>query len=126
MKHDGQDYFVVMNAKCIFSDGPDALGAGCISFTKLPRFFLNYMVTLDQDLEKIYQALRNDKYEVELTDCRHHANSKHGKNAPMLKYLCHLSIYNNKEMLIHFKEILPKLLSNSVEEFIAVKEWEQE
>ena len=126
MKHDRQDYFVVMNAECVFSDGPDGQGYGCISFTKLPRFFMNYMVTLDQGLEKIYQALKNDKYEVELPDCQHHGDTKDWKNAPMLIYLCHLSIYNNKEMLIHFKRILPKLLANSVEEFIAIKKWQQE
>ena len=44
----------------------------------------------------------------------------------LCSYTFVVSIYNNKEMLIHFKKILPKLLANSVEEFIAIKKWQQE
>ena len=51
---------------------------------------------------------------------------KFWNNSPMLKYLCHNAIFENKDVLSHFKDHLSRLLANSVDDFIKVKEWENE
>ena len=78
-------------------------------------------VTMDQDPDKIYQALKDDNYEVEQADSQYNK-----KSAPLLTDLCHLAIYQNKELLGNFKKKLPRILATSVDEFLEIKEWEKE
>ena len=123
MKHDGQHYFITMYANCLFN-GPDADGYGFICFTKHPQFFLKHMVTMDLDHDKIYKALKDDRYDVEQPDSEY--KSIKTKSTPLLTELCLTVIYKNKKILGNFKTTLPKILANSVDEFIKLKEWEKE
>ena len=43
----------------------------------------------------------------------------------MLKYLCHNAIYDNREILSHYKEQFPEILAKSVDDFIKVKDWDR-
>ena len=122
MDFNGSKYFVEMYANCDYT-GFDCQGGGYISFTNLPQFFLENMVTLDQDPDKIYLSLKKDGYEVAPPDHLHKMHPKAWNNPPMLKYLCHLNIHKNKEVLSNFREVLPTILANSVDEFIMVQDW---
>ena len=125
MEHNGEKYFVEMNANCDYT-GFDCQGGGLISITKLPDFFLSNMVSNDQNLDIIYKALLEDGYSIQEPDPLHRMHPKFWNNAPMLKYLCHDAIYKNREVLSHFKEQLPPILANSVDDFIKVKIWDYE
>lgn len=120
MKYKNEFFFICMYSSCMFI-GPDAEGYGFIGFTKNPKFFLEHMITMDQDIDKIYQALKDDDYDVELPKSQYKK-----KTAPMLTELCHQAIYNNKEKLIDYLNKLPNILATSVKTFIEMKEWERE
>ena len=125
MHHEGEKYFVEMYANCDYT-GFDCQGGGFISLTKLPSFFLENMVTIDQDPDRIYHSLKDDGYEVIKPDFLHKMHPKAWTNPPMLKYLCHLHVYDHKDTLGHYKDVLPTIIAKSVDEFIIVKEWENE
>ena len=82
------------------------------------------MVTNDQNPQRIYQALLEDGYDVQEPDPLHKMHPKFWNDTPMLKFLCHNVIYENRDVLPHFKDQLPKILAESVDNFIKVKEWE--
>lgn len=42
-------------------------------------------------------------------------------STPMLKFLCHMAVYNNKEYLKHYNQVLPKSLVDCVDEFIKLR-----
>lgn len=125
MDYKGEKYFVEMYANCDYT-GFDCQGGGHVCITKLADFFLNNMVTNDQNPDKIFNALLEDGYDVQEPDPLHKMHPKFWNNTPMLKYLCHNAIYENKDKLPHYKVNLPQILANSVDEFIQVKDWENE
>ena len=96
------------------------------STTKLPDFFLENIVTIDQKPNEVYKSLKEDGYNVQEPDLLHKVHPKFWNNAPMLKYLCHNAIYKHRDELAHFKNDLPKFLANSVADFIKTKDWMDE
>ena len=122
----GEKYFVSFDASCChhgfdceYSQG------GSIFITKLPDFFLNSLVG-DFDRDTVYRALQDDGYFVRI-DTQSYFRTRPRKcwrDTPTLKFLCHSTIYKPRDVLSHFKEHLPKLLSGSVENFIKLKDWE--
>ena len=125
LDYKGAKFFVEMYASCDYT-GFDCQGGGNITITRLPDFFLENIVSQDQDSDKIYRSLLDDGYDVQEPDPLHKMHPTFWNNTPMLKYLCHITIYKNKDVLGHFKDELPKILANSVDDFIKVKEWENE
>ena len=114
---DGVKYFVSMGASCDYT-GFDCRGGGFIQFTKLPDFFLENIADYP---DMIYTYLKNDGYSVQKPNLEHRVSRKFWKNPPMLKFLCHEGIYKHSNVLSHFKEVLPKMLVNSVMEFIQIQ-----
>ena len=113
--------------KNLTGDKPCSDTAGeILLFLALPDFFLENMVTQDQHPMQIYESLLEDGYKVQEPDLLHKMHPKFWNNTPMLKYLCHVAIYKNRNKLSHFKEKLPKVLANSVDDFIRVKDWDNE
>ena len=92
LDHKGEKYFVEMYANCDYT-GFDCQGGGHICITKLADFFLNNMVTNDQNPEQIYMALLEDGYDVQEPDPLHKIHPKFCNNSPMLKYLFHNAIF---------------------------------
>ena len=84
------------------------------------------MVTINQNPDQIYKSLREDGYHVQEPDLLHKVHPKFWNNAPMLKYLCHTAIYKHRDVLPHFKDELPTILANSVNDFIKIKDWDNE
>ncbi|CAL4150038.1 unnamed protein product, partial [Meganyctiphanes norvegica] len=109
MDYNGEKYFVEMYSSCDYT-GFDCQGGGLVSITKLPDFFLNNIVNIGQISDRVYKALLDDGYRVQEPDPLHKMHPKFWNNAPMLKFLCHNAIYNNREKLSHFKEELPQIL----------------
>ena len=122
LDYKGEKYFVVMCAHCDYT-GFDCQGGGYICITKIAEFFLESMVAQDQNPSLIYKALLDDGYSVQEPDPLHKIPLRLLNNVPMLKYLCHLAIYNNKNKLSHYEQQLPNYLALSVREFIILQEW---
>ena len=121
----GEKHFVEMYANCDYT-GFDCQGGGHIVITKLADFFLENMVTIDQDSNQIYKFSKEDGYNVQEPDILHKVHPKFWNNVPMLKYLCHIAIYNHRDELSHFKNELPKSLVKSVDDFIIIRDWMNE
>ena len=124
MHYKGEKYFVDMLSNCE-SCGFECQGEGTIRITKLPDFFLNHVLECDEANDVVYQALLKEGYNVQEPDPLQLTDPQYWKNVPMLKYMCHYTIYNNRDVLSHYKEHLPRLLSKSVDDFIKVKEWKK-
>ena len=131
--HHGTKYFTHMHASCDYyphctsipphCSGFYVLDVGRITITKLPDFFLNNIISNHQNLDQIYLALLDDNYAIDKPNPLLEWYPKRWKNTPMLKYLCHMTIFENRKMLINFKDHLPKPLANGVYDFIKVQEW---
>ena len=122
MEYNEEQYFVEMYASCDYT-GFDCQGGGHIAITKLSDFFLENIVTIDQNPIKVYKSLKEDGYDVQEPDLLHKIHPKFWNNTPTLKYLCHNAIYKHRNELAHFKDKLPKILANSVDDFIKTKKW---
>ena len=108
----GEKYFVSFDASCC-PHGFDCKWSrgGSIFITKLPHFFLNSLVGyFDRDM--VYSALQDDGYDVRIHTQSYFRSvpRKCWTDTPTLNFLCHSMIYNNRDVLSHFKEHLPKLL----------------
>ena len=125
MEYDGVKYFVEMNANCDYL-GFNYSGRGLISITKLPDFFLRNMLSKDQNPYQIYKSLLEDGYNVQEIDPLLKMHPKFWNVVPMLKYHCHDTIYKNRNVLTQYKDQLPPILANSVEEYIQEKNWKDE
>ena len=75
---------------------------------------------------KIYLSLLQDGYRIPKPDHSYYISPKIRRNVPMLKFLCHEHIYENQEILSHFKYELPQVLVNRVNEMIKCKKWDEE
>lgn len=121
MNYNNEKIFVRLSAGCDFT-GFDCQGGGEIYITRNPNIFLKSIVDQYHNPLLIYKHLLEDGYSVEepsefdLTP-RHQWNS-----VPMLKFLTHQTVYDNRSNLGHYPQVLPSMLSNSVTEFIQVQE----
>ena len=71
----------------------------------------------------VYELLAEDGI---IIDQQHDDSSFSGRNPPSLKYLCHSTVYVNRNRLNdNYKIILPKMLSDGVEYFIRIREAKQ-
>jgi len=117
MDYKGRKVYFELVANC------DYMGFdGIIFVCEDADLFMKIIITDKYQINLIYQSLREDGIQVEeLTEydvCSHF--QKH--NAPMLKFLCHLTIYKNKNLLEASFLQLPKLLEKSVKSFTQTME----
>ena len=131
MWHNGMPYFVRMTAKRGYC-GFDCThcGEGEITYCKSASFFLqhifcsNYNAAEYQDMvDKIYLSLLQDGYKISEPDLLYYINPKWRRNVPTLKFLCIEHISKNPLKLSHFREELPQMLCNTINEFITCKDW---
>ena len=115
--------FLTLYANC-GARGFEDRGEGEIVVTKLPGLFMTSMVPDYLNLDTIFRELLTDGYDIPKPDAMLRRHPKFWNNAPALKYLCHVAILKNRDMLRHFKEQLPTSLATSVENFIKIKDWE--
>ena len=121
MDHNGRKAYVNLTAGCDFT-GFECQGGGYIYITFNVNVFTRIMLEDNIDRDAIYHALRDDGVVVEMqSECDLRPN-KWLSNAPMLKYLCHQAIVDNKDRLQHYPQVLPKILVESIEEFIMLRD----
>ena len=77
--------------------------------------------------DPIYEFLAEDGIIIDQQQKEYDVNSTFfWKNPPSLKYFCHSTVYVNKNLLNdYYQKVLPKMLSNSVEYFIRLREAKQ-
>ncbi|CAL4220396.1 unnamed protein product [Meganyctiphanes norvegica] len=121
MTYKKEKIFVHLSAGCGFT-GFDSQGDGEIYITKSANIFLKSIVEASHDPLSIYNSLVEDGYKVEEPTQFDSAPQRLWNNAPMLKFLTHQSVHDNREDLSHYPEVLPTLLSDSVTDFIQVQE----
>ena len=137
MWYEGEPYFVAMMAEAFVICGFDCVSCSCttgdILFCKSPYFFLQHMFCsffnsndYEEITNKIYLSLLQDGYRIPKPDHSYHISPKFRRNVPLLKFLCHEHIYENQEILSHFKYKLPQVLVTSVNEMIKCKKWVEE
>lgn len=116
-----QKVFVELSAGCDYT-GFECQGGGDIFVTMNAKLFSKVIISTEYNMELLYRALKEDGYDVDeqMDYDRSPVSSWH--NPPMLKFLCHLAINDNKERLQHYKESLPKALVDSVSEFINIRD----
>ena len=131
MWHNGMPYFVRMTAKRGYC-GFDCThcGEGEITYCKSASFFLQHIFcwyyndAKYQDIvDKIYLSLLQDGYKISEPDLLYYINPKWRRNVPTLKFLCIEHISKNPLKLSHFREELPQMLCNTINEFITCKDW---
>ncbi|CAL4124743.1 unnamed protein product [Meganyctiphanes norvegica] len=120
MDYKGSKVFVQLSAGCDYT-GFDCQGGGEIYVTKRPDFFLKSVVDGSNNPKRIWQALLDDGYSVcEPTEFDLLPQGL-WQNVPMLKFLTHMAVYQHKEKLSFYPEVLPPLLRQSMDDFIQVR-----
>lgn len=119
--HGGSHLFVELSASCDYT-GFECQGFGDIFVTKSANIFFQVILREDYDRDAIRASLLSDGYELDdlIMPSR---PSLLMQSAPMLKFLCHVAINDHKDLLTPgYKEVLPPILRDSVDEFINVRE----
>ncbi|CAL4105611.1 unnamed protein product [Meganyctiphanes norvegica] len=113
MTYKKEKIFVHLSAGCDFT-GFDCQGGGEIYITRSANIFLKSIVEEHHDPQSIYNSLVEDGYKVE-------EPTQFG-GAPMLKFLTHQAVHDNRDTLSYYPEVLPSILTDSVTDFIQVQE----
>lgn len=122
IEHKNQLLFVELTARCNYT-GFDCYGGGMIFITTNPNLFAKVLSIQNQtESARIYKSLRDDGYYIEDPTEFDRITSNLWQNPPTLKYLCHLHIYDNRQILPFYKQILPQTLVESVNDFIQTQE----
>ena len=118
---DEQLLYVELQASCDFSEE-----GGFIFISKDANIFMK-LVLAENDINRdpIYESLQEDSIYVEEEE----DNTLHNKfarmmlrNVPMLKYLCHETIYDNRDVLRGYRSLLPNILIESLDDFIRTRD----
>ncbi|UHB41753.1 hypothetical protein MrNuV_ORF030 [Macrobrachium rosenbergii nudivirus] len=115
--------YVELIASCDYT-GFDCQGGGSIFVSRDANIFINVCMSNDWNKEPIYQSLEEDGIYInkELAAENNPCVRFQNRSPAMLKYLCHQTIYKNKTTLEPYIGELPKLLADSVIEFIKYHE----
>lgn len=125
-----QPIYLEMFASCDYT-GFDCQGSGHIFISKDANLFMKLVLSeAENDVDKslIYDSLWKDSIYVEEMDDDNYYyfydkfSNLLLKKVPMLKYICHEAIYQNRDVLYEYKILLPKILRESVLEFINTKD----
>ena len=96
-----------------------------------PNLFMN--LTLNDKCQKhlIYQSLAEDGIIIDqkqpdednvVAESRNGWERVYRNNPPSLKYFCHWNVYNNEVLNKCYPNVLPRLMSNGVKDFITFQE----
>ena len=121
MIHNGKHLYIEMTADCCFT-GFSCSGEGKIFMSKDVNLFLKTIPLHEMDMTRVYNSLQEDGIEFEVAEDGRMMKRFLRNNAPTLKYLCHESIFEHRHLLKNYKKQLPKILKDSVKEFIKTRE----
>ena len=118
MEQGTKHIYVEMTASCDYT-GFECQGGGVIFVSTNANLFMKIVLMNEYDNnDLIIQSLKNDGIEVQEHTEFDLYSRMFWTQVPMLKYLCHLAIYDNKYRLQTHLPMLPKLLQDSLEDFI--------
>ncbi|XP_066944386.1 uncharacterized protein [Macrobrachium rosenbergii] len=121
MDHKGLPLYVELSASCDYT-GFDCQGQGVIFVSRDANLFMKLCITRECNRDLIYQSLEEDGIQVEEQTEYDACRRMQLKTAPMLKYLCHQAAYEHRAKLWPQFSCLPKILANSVDEFIKFRD----
>ena len=123
MEYEEAPLYVELDAGCDYT-GFECQGNGVIYVSRDANLFMKLVLSKEDSLNRnlIYKSLREDRIYVEEDNDYDNYSNMFGTNVPMLKYLCHEAIYENKDELCEYKFQLPNILVNSIDDFIRTKE----
>ena len=122
MDYGDKKAYVNVIASCDFT-GFDCQGGGYIFVSFNANVLTKIMLNRRHDHEAIYRSLAEDGLTVEEQSEYDQVSAFRWQSVPMLKYLCHVKISDRKNNLSQiYMKLLPKVLADSVEEFIKLKE----
>ena len=122
MDYGGQHLYVEMNANCDFT-GFDCQGQGNFYVSRDANLFMKTVLNKACKSHLIYKSLQEDGIICEEQTEYDSVKRMFWRNPPLLKYLCHESVYKNQNLLnSYYPKVLPNLLVISVRDFIKVKE----
>lgn len=122
MDHGRKKAYVSVIACCDFT-GFDCQGGGYIFVSFNVNVFSKIMLERQHDHQAIYRSLAEDGLSVQEQSEYDRAPACRWESVPMLKYLCHVEISDSKNNLARvYKDYLPKMLIESVDEFIKLRE----
>lgn len=113
--------FVELSGSCYFTCF-ECRGGGQIYVTYSGSLFTKIITTNMQQEELFYQSLAQDGYQVEGRSEHDRCPASRWHTPPSLTVLSHLAISSHKDMLSHYAEILPTVLTQSVSEFLIIQE----
>ena len=116
--------YVELKASCNFTgfSWEGGIGGGVIFVSSDANLFMKIIVRFEREKHLIYKSLAEDGIEVEEQHEYDLFSRMLWNNPPPLKYLCHEAVYLNKELYDYYPNLLPKILSESVTEFIKTEE----
>ena len=120
MIYKGQPLYVQLRAGC------ECYRCGCmhgvIFVSRDANLFMKLVMTKKFQKDLIYKSLADDGIIIEEQTEYDSCGRMFWNNAPMLKYLCHQVVYENQTKLKHYSQVLPKLLTDSIDDFIRTKD----
>ena len=121
MDYKGVKMYIDLSASCDYT-GFECQGVGSIFVSRDANLFMKIIDNDKYDRDLIYQSLLEDGIEIdEITEHEKYSRVQ-WSNPPMLKFLCHISFYENLKKLECCIEALPKILQESVKEYIRLRQ----
>ena len=121
MRYGSRMSYFALEASCDFT-GFTCQGGGFIYVTFDPKIFLKSVVTPCQNPHKIWTFMLEDGLELDEPTPFDLLPVRLWKSVPMLKYLCHQTVYNHRDTLAdEAARTLPRMLADSIEEFIRTR-----
>ena len=126
LEHEGRPLYVELSAGCDYT-GFDCQGSGIIFVSRDANLFMKLVLKQVRNKDVIYESLRADGIQVdeEYYEYSNNCSRMLINSAPMLKYLCHQAIYDEisrSGALQGYQTVLPKILAESVTDFIRTEE----
>lgn len=120
MDYEGRCLYV--HAKSVMNWAWDGLvGEGEIYLTFDPQVFLKSTISSNCNPQGIWKSMVEDGFLVEEPSEFDLKQVEAWRNVPMLTYLCHMTVYQQKEQFKPYLQALPRLLAKGVEEFLKVR-----
>ena len=121
MRYGSRTSYFALEASCDFT-GFTCQGGGYIYVTFDPQIFLKSVVTPRQNPYKIWTFMVEDGLKVDEPTPFDLVPVRLWKSVPMLKYLCHQTVYDHRDTLAgEATKVLPRILVDSIEEFIRTR-----
>lgn len=121
LDYHGRSIYVKLCAGCDYT-GFDCQGGGEIYLSFDAQVFLKSIVNNDQNPRGIWESMVEDGLMVEEPSDFDFQQVRTWNNVPMLKFLCHMTVYNQHDRLRHYDEVLPNPVAASIEEFVRVRQ----